>query len=163
MGEDRPTEPPWHGFRPAVFVLMRRIDAQAAAYDARARKLAPPAGSIPVGGAHFDEGLRRDVLWAFLRHLRRGATPALAAERALDESRAVVRSWNRAPRCATFGGRHEAERWEDTCSALLADTARQFDNIPAPPPEPAPIPDPPRFIHTGDRLPRAGGYRGSGR
>ena len=150
---------PWHGFRPDVFLVMRRIDLEAAEHHKKAAMLAPRHGTIAVGGAHFDECLKRDALEAFLRAMRRGATPADAEAAALDESRALVRSWNRAPRCASFTGKHEVGRWEDTCAAMLADVARRFAGI-GDPPTTTPTPEPPRQMVTGERLPYATRTRG---
>ena len=150
---------PWHGFRPEVFLIMRQIDLQAAEHDRRARALAPQPGRIPVGGAHFDECVKRDALEAFLRGLRFGHTPAEAEVIALDKSRELVRSWNRAPRCASFTGKHEVGRWEDTCAAMLADVARRFAGI-GDPPTTTPTPEPPRQMVTGERLPYATRTRG---
>ena len=150
---------PWHGFRPDVFLVMRRIDLEAAEHHKKAAMLAPRHGTIAVGGAHFDECLKRDALEAFLRAMRRGATPADAEAAALDESRALVRSWNRAPRCASFTGKHEVGRWEDTCAAMLEDVARRFAGI-GDPPTTTPTPEPPRQMVTGERLPYATRTRG---
>ena len=151
---------PWHGFRPDVFLVMRRIDLEAAEHHKKAAMLAPRHGTIAVGGAHFDECLKRDALEAFLRAMRRGATPADAEAAALDESRALVRSWNRAPRCVPLaGGKSAVERWEDTCAAMLADVARRFTmgDPPAATHEPT---EPPRQMVTGERLPYATRLRG---
>ena len=150
---------PWHGFRPDVFLVMRRIDLEAAEHHKKAAMLAPRHGTIAVGGAHFDECLKRDALEAFLRAMRRGATPADAEAAALDESRALVRSWNRAPRCASFTGKHEVGWWEDTCAAMLEDVARRFAGI-GDPPTTTPTPEPPRQMVTGERLPYATRLRG---
>ena len=76
-------------------------------------------------------------------------------------SRALVRSWNRAPRCVPLGGgKHTVERWEDTCAAMLADVARRFAGL-GEPPAAAPTPtEPPRPMVTGERLPYATRLRG---
>lgn len=122
---------PWHGHRETVFVLMRQIDAEADAHHERARFLSGGNGR-PVGGAAFDEELKRDALRSFLRQMRRGFAPSTAAAIALDESRIMVRTWNRAPRCVVINHQSEAHRWEDTCGAMLADRARRFDPIASP-------------------------------
>lgn len=122
---------PWHGHREAVFVLMRAIDAEAENHADRARFLSGGSGR-PVGAAAFDEELKREALWSFLRQMRRGFDPVTAAAVALDESRIMVRSWNKNPRCVVINHPAEAHRWEDTCGAMLDDRARRFAGIPEP-------------------------------
>lgn len=120
---------PWHGNREAVFVLMRQIDEEAEEFDRRRRALEPPPGCLPVGGAHYDERLKCEALRTMLRKMRHGHDPETAARAALEESRALVRSWNANPLCVTIGGAFTVHRWEDTCGALLADRARRFAGI----------------------------------
>lgn len=120
---------PWHGYRERVFVLMREIDAEAETFDRRARALEPPPGSLPVGAAHLDERLKCEALRDFLRGMRNGDPPQAAANRALEDSRELVRRWNANPRAVSFGGKHELQRWEDTCAAMLDDRARRFAGI----------------------------------
>ena len=127
--------PPWHGFREPVFVVMRAIDAEAEAFDRAARRLDPPPGTLAVGGAAFDERLKCEALRVMLRWLNQGSNPTAAAAAALEDSRELVRQWNRAPRCVGLGGIHTVQRWEDTCAAMLDDRARRFAAFGDPVPE----------------------------
>lgn len=121
---------PWHGNREAVFVLMRQINEEAMRYDRAALRLSPNAGEVPIGGAHFDERLKCEALYDFLRAMNRdGADPQTAAAAALEQSRALVRKWNANPRAVSFGGPATLQRWEDTCAAMLEDRARRFAGI----------------------------------
>lgn len=133
---------PWHGHRPSVFAIMRDIDRMASVYDDRAKFLERGVGR-PVGGAAFDERLRAETLWSFLRWLRRGQSPAHAYAEAMDESRTMVRSWNHNPRCVVINHKSEAGRYEDTCAPMLDDLVRRFAPF-GEPSAPTAVPELPR-------------------
>ena len=121
---------PWHGYRECVFVLMRQIGEEAMRHDRAALRLAPGWPDVPIGAAHFDERLKAEALYDFLRAMNRdGADPQTAAAKALEQSRALVRKWNANPQAVSFGGPASLHRWEDTCAAMLEDRARRFAGI----------------------------------
>lgn len=70
------------GNRERLFAEMRRMDRAAMDFEAVHRRLSPPAGTIPVGAAHFDSWIRGYALQCFVAGLRKGLSPADARRQA---------------------------------------------------------------------------------
>lgn len=88
---------PWYKTLPdpePVFVVMRAIEAQATALAQEARHLAGPGDRMAVGPGAFEPQLHAEALWAFLRHLRKGATPEDALTLAEADLVKVVKHHN---------------------------------------------------------------------
>ena len=81
--------------RESLFAAMRALDTTAQQHRTYAAKLAPPAGTIAVGGAHFDEVLKAEVIEGYLRALRAGDSPRNALTAAEANRTAIVKSWNK--------------------------------------------------------------------
>lgn len=82
-------------------------------------RLSPPAGQVPLGGAHFDAYVRWYALNEFLRRLDAGASPSSCYDCARRDVVEVVKDWNRKPRCACVNSGYEAQRWEGMTDGIL--------------------------------------------
>lgn len=72
--------------REALFVLMREWDAESTDFFAKARL---PYGTIPVGGALFDETLRGAIRLEFVMALRKAET----IDGAVELAEPAIRRW----------------------------------------------------------------------
>lgn len=77
-----------------TLTAMRRIRDRSTRLLEQAARLGPPAGTIAVGGGHFDLWLAGEALATFLGALSRGATPEAAYEQAVAWSHEAVATWN---------------------------------------------------------------------
>lgn len=80
--------------REKLFAEMRRLHVRADRHAESYKALAPRNGAIAAGGAHFDEFLKSEAIYDFLRGLNRGKTPQEAAEHAKGEARQAIAKWN---------------------------------------------------------------------
>ena len=81
--------------REAVFVVMRDVQSQTDSLLEMHRKLSPPFGQIPVGGAHIDPMIQAYAREGMLRELNRGATIAIAIDAGKQEADLTAKNWNR--------------------------------------------------------------------
>jgi hypothetical protein len=103
--------------RECIYAAMRRLDERSKLLYAFHRKLLPPHGSIPAGGAHMDPFFQAEAISYFLALIRSGSLPSLAAVDAIRESARTVAAWN-------CGKEYQIRRWEHCCDALIEDAAR---------------------------------------
>lgn len=101
--------------RERVFAAMRKMQTEADAAYAAARRLSAPSGTIAVGGGEFDALLPAFAIDGFLRALRKGADPDAAGEAAKAELRTAVE-------------KHNSQRPKDQCWQRWAESGA--DRIP---------------------------------
>lgn len=80
--------------REKLFAEMRSIDKDAQSYMQKGRDLSPRGGAIAVGGAHFEQTLKGEVISSYLRALRNGAEPKDALAKAETDRSSYVKTWN---------------------------------------------------------------------
>ena len=105
--------------RESVFVVMRRLGAEAAEAAAESRRLSPPTGSIAVGGAHMDPLWRGHALELLLSHVRRGVSPEEAGDRVKQEVAGWVLRWN-------ASREYQVHRTTSTCDTRIDDAVRSL-------------------------------------
>ena len=98
--------------REKLFEEMRRIGDEVLHLWQEHHALAPPTGTIAVGGAHMDSLFKAEAMSGFLYGLREGADIETARGIGVEQSRAAVAKWN-AKR------EYQVHRWEDTAVAYL--------------------------------------------
>lgn len=81
--------------REALFARMRGLSLESEYRFAKARELTPPASTIVVGGADFDEVLKGEVIASYLRAIRQGKTPTEALAITEADRTSYVRKWNK--------------------------------------------------------------------
>jgi hypothetical protein len=109
--------------RNAVFAEMRRLDERAEANLEKSRDLTPRHGEVAVGGAHMDYFIPGEAIAQFLRLLRRGNSPDVAAKGAKEYAREIVAKWNK-----QRGGDYQTHRWEGSADNLIEDAERSIRN-----------------------------------
>lgn len=108
-----------------VFAVMRGIGERASREHGEYVKMTESTGiRLPVGGGGFDHFVRGQALFDFLFYLRKGSTPTEAADLAKREAADRVTIWNRRPRCVTFTGKHEVQRYTGMCDDIIEHSAR---------------------------------------
>lgn len=100
--------------RERVFAAMRKLGAESECYYENGRQLAPPHGSVAVGGGSFEQTLKGEVVASYLRAIRHGHTPLEALALAAAERTRHVEKWN-----TSRGRDYVVHRAEDAEQALL--------------------------------------------
>lgn len=93
---------------------MRAIRKRSDDYLSQSQRLAPPGGTIAVGGEHFDAFVKGEALAVFLRHLGRGESAEYAAGAARVFAREAVEKWN-------AGREYQTRRAESVADAAILD------------------------------------------
>lgn len=109
--------------REALFTEMRRWGDREISYRTQAQRLAPPGGTIAVGGGHFEQVLKAEVIASYLRALRQGETPQRALDIAAADRVKYVQRWNK-----SRGGDYVVHRAETAEQSLLEDLHRSIVN-----------------------------------
>lgn len=104
--------------REAVFAEMRRLSEMSDHYAREAQNLSPRGGAIGVGAADFDAFIHGEALQDFLRHVRRGANPQGAAEKAKAYVREAVTKHNTKRKDSSW------KRWEGMGDNWIDDAMR---------------------------------------
>ncbi len=102
---------------------MREADSRAETYDKRYRELAPPFGSIAVGGAAWDEFGKANAIREFLRSIRNGKDIQEALVEAKMSATDSVQKWN-----ASRGKDYHTHRAKTMFDSLLFSLSHTFQD-----------------------------------
>jgi hypothetical protein len=93
-------------------VDLTRIRERADYFARLAQSLAPPGGTIPAGGSHWEASIKHQTLCELLAAAHAGKTPAECSGQARQFVRQAVALWNRRREW-------QVHRWDGMCDDLI--------------------------------------------